>query len=718
TSAPASSTMVATDDQGAKQGALTSGDTTDDTALVLSGTNEAGATVEVFNGGVSLGTATVLGTTWSYTATVVDGTSYQFNTKETDTTGNESAASSDFTVTGDTSAPTASSMVATDDQGAKQGALTSGGTTDDTALVLSGSNEAGAAVEVFNNGSSLGAATVTGTTWSYTATVADGTSYQFNTKETDTAGNESAASSDFTVTGDTSSPMISEVSIPGGTMIVGDVVTAIISVENDQGVVCSNVSGTIGGFSLGNLTRLNSTTYTAEYTVTEGGTDIGVEQAIPVSLTIEDAAGNTSATYSQSIAPSPAITDDSITYYRIHVSSDLNASDLDSVGFDVVHTYVRDLVFDLIAPDGSQINLVTQEGSSQNNFTNTVIATEGGSIGTASAPFTGTYSPEEAFSHLTGTAEGVWTLVISDVLRVDVGYLNNWSVNLPDFNGIMAPGFIDANSPTIASVSVADGTYQTGDSVAVTITASNNEAGLTLSSASFNGQALTGIRDNNNGTYSANYTVVEADGDIANAGRILTNLAFTDTAGNTGAVTTSVTPSADTSIVVFDLVHGVSSSHDGGSGTARTFSADEAYTIYIMVDSTAATLITSPTGAVSGADWGMWNGADNLGANDRVILAGSGGEVVGKGGAGVDAAYETVSQIQWGTGGATESGEVAGRAMWLTKKGSVVRSTAGDDALVRLWQDTGTSMLLDSGTGSALFTSAVPGSILTSQGLI
>ncbi|MFT6916933.1 MAG: hypothetical protein ACJAWL_003277, partial [Motiliproteus sp.] len=170
TTAPAtSSRAVATDDQGTEQGPLTSGDTTDDTAVVLSGTNEAGATVKVYDGETYLGEALVDGTSWSYTASIDDGETYQFNTTETDAAGNVSDATSSFELTGDTSAPTANSMVATDDQGAKQGALTSGDTTDDTALVLSGTNEAGAAVEVFNNGSSLGAATVTGTTWSYTA---------------------------------------------------------------------------------------------------------------------------------------------------------------------------------------------------------------------------------------------------------------------------------------------------------------------------------------------------------------------------------------------------------------------------------------------------------------------------------------------------------------------------------------------------------------------
>jgi hypothetical protein len=96
-------------------GGLTTGDTTDDTALVLSGTNEAGATVNVYNGTTLLGAATISGTTWSYSATVADGTTYAFNVKETDAAGNESVATGNFAVTGDTSAPTLDSSNPTDD---------------------------------------------------------------------------------------------------------------------------------------------------------------------------------------------------------------------------------------------------------------------------------------------------------------------------------------------------------------------------------------------------------------------------------------------------------------------------------------------------------------------------------------------------------------------------------------------------------------------------
>merc|ERR1712098_649411 len=99
--------------------------------------------------------------------------------------GNTSAATSNFTVTGDTAAPTANFSAATDDVGSVTGALTSGDSTDDTALELSGTNESASSVKVYNNAVFLGDATVVGTGWSYIATVADGTTYQFNVKETD-----------------------------------------------------------------------------------------------------------------------------------------------------------------------------------------------------------------------------------------------------------------------------------------------------------------------------------------------------------------------------------------------------------------------------------------------------------------------------------------------------------------------------------------------------
>jgi hypothetical protein len=71
----------------------------------------------------------------------------------------------------------------------------------------------------------------------------------------------------------------------------------------------------------------------------------------------------------------------------------------------------------------------------------------------------------------------------------------------------------------------------------------------------------------------------------------------------------------DTSIVVFDLINGESSSHSG-----RIFDINTTYTIYIQVDSDSASM-QQPT---------LWGGANALSPDDTIILVGDGTPVVGR----------------------------------------------------------------------------------------
>ena len=77
---------------------------------------------------------------------LVDGT---YKVYAVDSAGNLSNASKNSVIV-DTTAPTANFAAATDDVGNVTGALTSGSTTDDTALLLSGNNESGSSVKVYN----------------------------------------------------------------------------------------------------------------------------------------------------------------------------------------------------------------------------------------------------------------------------------------------------------------------------------------------------------------------------------------------------------------------------------------------------------------------------------------------------------------------------------------------------------------------------------------
>jgi hypothetical protein len=152
-------------------------------------------------------TSKLSGTTLNWDGATLSGSS-SIVIKVSDISGN-SGPSSTVSYTLDNVAPTTGWSSATDDVGSVTGVLTSGDSTDDTALVFSGTNDSGSVVNVYNGSTLLGAATITGTSWTYTAQIEDGITYQFNTKGADAAGNTGVATTNFEVTGDTTSPLIS-----------------------------------------------------------------------------------------------------------------------------------------------------------------------------------------------------------------------------------------------------------------------------------------------------------------------------------------------------------------------------------------------------------------------------------------------------------------------------------------------------------------------------
>jgi hypothetical protein len=172
---------------------------------------------------------------------------------------------------------------------------------------------------------------------------------------------------------------------------------------------------------------------------------------------------------------------------------------------------------------------------------------------------------------------------------------------------------LDTIIPTISSVTITDGTYNVGDAATITITAGGTETGLTLSTATFNGETLTGITDNNNGTYSATYTVVEGDTDVADGNNVVTNLILTDAAGNASTATTAVTLNGESidgngrETVIFDLVNGKSSA---GSTNNRTFDINVDYDIYIVIPVAGGTTAYNGGGTWNSAN--TWSGATTL----------------------------------------------------------------------------------------------------------
>ena len=113
------------------------------------------------------------------------------------------------------------------------------------------------------------------------------------------------------------------------------------------------------------------------------------------------------------------------------------ANEIISCTVNIAHAYDGDLILKLTAPDGSVVTLATQVGGLGTDFTSTVFTdTAVTPIASGTAPFTGYFLPEQLFSTLTGTANGVWTLNVSDNALLDEGDLLSWSISFPSLGGI------------------------------------------------------------------------------------------------------------------------------------------------------------------------------------------------------------------------------------------------------------------------------------------
>jgi aminopeptidase S len=82
-------------------------------------------------------------------------------------------------------------------------------------------------------------------------------------------------------------------------------------------------------------------------------------------------------------------------------------SDGSTVEVHIVHTYIGDLVVDLVAPDGTVYNLHNRDGGSADNIDQT---------------YTVNLTSE--------TANGTWNLRVRDAATLDTGRIDSWTLDL------------------------------------------------------------------------------------------------------------------------------------------------------------------------------------------------------------------------------------------------------------------------------------------------
>ncbi|MDJ0450376.1 Ig-like domain-containing protein [Methylocystis sp. JR02] len=218
TTAPTVATNIAsfTDNIGTQQGNYASGTPTDDSSPVLNGTLSAplvaGEEVRVYEGATLVGTASVSGTSWTLALSGLSEGTHSYTAVVADAAGNEGTASSPFAVAVDTTAPTATTIIAsfTDNVGAHQGNYLSGTATDDSSPVLNGTLSAplasGEELRVYEGATLVGTATVSGTSWTLALSGLSEGTHNYTAVVADAAGNEGTASSPFAVAVDTTAP--------------------------------------------------------------------------------------------------------------------------------------------------------------------------------------------------------------------------------------------------------------------------------------------------------------------------------------------------------------------------------------------------------------------------------------------------------------------------------------------------------------------------------
>lgn len=174
---------------------------------------------------------------------------------------------------------------------------------------------------------------------------------------------------------------------------------------------------------------------------------------------------------------------------------------------------------------------------------------------------------------------------------------------------------------------------------------------------------------------------------------------------------------ATSSVVVFDYVEGVCSSHSN-----RTFDANVDYTIYIRVHSKSTALSTAGNEA-KGLTFGSWLGGNTLGKKDKLILVGNGSPVMQSTGPG--GGHDPI------TGVATRPIE-GGIFYWKPAQGSGsefgnCNSVRGEGAeLIRcgtaqgpaMWTGQWASIPNQGLTLNQVYLTEMPAGVLTSQGLV
>ncbi|MGX9221460.1 Ig-like domain-containing protein [Massilia varians] len=263
---------------------------TADTTPTFSGTAEAGATVTLYEGTTVLGSTVATNGVWSIASIQLGEGSHTISAQATDAAGNVGAMSSGLTLQIDTSAPTTTigDLRFSADAGASSTDFVTGTAAQTITGSLSAVLAAGERVEVsLDNGAHWHAATVTGTTWSFNATLAHG-AHTLQARVVDVVDNAGPLASQAYLL-DTDAPSV-VITSDASRLKIGESAAITFTFTEDPGASFTLDDVAVSGGALGTLSGtglVRTATFTPVAGIDAGTASIGV-----VGGSYMDAAGN------------------------------------------------------------------------------------------------------------------------------------------------------------------------------------------------------------------------------------------------------------------------------------------------------------------------------------------------------------------------------------------------------------------------------------------
>jgi len=227
---------------------------------------------------------------------------------------------------------------------------------------------------------------------------------------------------------------------------------------------------------------------------------------------------STSNTTSQTIGPNAGTIVSSI------IDIPFNKTILDvNVTIEINHSRDADLDIFLMSPAGMQIALSLSNGGAGQHFTNTTFDDQAMiPISAGTAPFTGSYTPDQALGAFNGLqTQGVWTLFIYDNVNGNGGSLISWDLLLcydPNIG-------IQENETTSSSLIIASLEH---NRFSVSYTSSEKEQAISLYVYNVLGQEFT---NRNMNKTAAEHFICDLDMSYASPGVYL--LKLKETTGRT-----------------------------------------------------------------------------------------------------------------------------------------------------------------------------------------